>query len=224
MVTATHMGHVGFAERMHVRRTRGAMSGTLLVLLGIWGGIIPFLGPTFGYAYTPDAAWHYTIERLYLAVLPGAAAIIGGLLLIGSANRLVTSLGGWLAAAAGAWFIVGQPLSPLWNGGTVAGGTPADAGTNLGVAEEIGFFYGLGAVILFLAAMALGRMSVIGVRDLDSALAQRSRATDPTATDPTATDPAATDPTATDPAPPTPVEGPTGERPLGDTEPPTSGR
>jgi hypothetical protein len=33
------------------------------------------------------------------------------------------------------------------------------------VAEWVGFFLGLGVVIVFLAAMALGRMSVVSVRD-----------------------------------------------------------
>lgn len=31
--------------------------------------------------------------------------------------------------------------------------------------EQIGFFTGLGVVIVFLAALALGRLSVIGVRE-----------------------------------------------------------
>jgi hypothetical protein len=67
---------------------------------------------------------------------------------------------GWLAAAGGAWFIVGPTLSMLWSGGTTQAGTPA-AATTLGRAvQEIGFFYGLGAVILFLAALAIGRFSV----------------------------------------------------------------
>ncbi|MDQ2789811.1 MAG: hypothetical protein M3Y73_08900 [Actinomycetota bacterium] len=34
-----------------MRRSRGAMSGFLLVLLGIWGAIIPFVGPYFGYTF-----------------------------------------------------------------------------------------------------------------------------------------------------------------------------
>jgi hypothetical protein len=33
------------------------------------------------------------------------------------------------------------------------------------VAEWVGFFLGLGVVIVFLAAMALGRMSVVSIRD-----------------------------------------------------------
>jgi hypothetical protein len=46
-------------------------------------------------------------------------------------------------------------------------GTPT-ATTDAGqVAEWLGFFLALGVVIVFLAAMALGRMSVVSVRDAE---------------------------------------------------------
>ena len=60
---------------LRVRRSRGALSGVLLVLLGLWGAVIPFVGPYFRYAYTPDRAWEYTSGRLWLEVLPGAAVL-----------------------------------------------------------------------------------------------------------------------------------------------------
>jgi hypothetical protein len=54
----------------------------------------------------------------------------------------------------------------LWNNGVMQAGVPT-ATTDLGqVAEWIGFFLGLGVVIVFLAAVALGRMSVVSVRDV----------------------------------------------------------
>ena len=39
---------------------RGRLIGLLLMLLGGWGALVPFVGPYFGYAYTPDKAWVYT--------------------------------------------------------------------------------------------------------------------------------------------------------------------
>ena len=59
---------------LQMRRSRGALSGVLLMLLGLWGALIPFVGPYFRYAYTPDTAWTYNTGRLWLEVLPGAAA------------------------------------------------------------------------------------------------------------------------------------------------------
>jgi len=51
------------AGKLRVPRSRGAMTGLLLVLLGAWGGLIAFIGPYFHYAYTPDSAWTYTSGR-----------------------------------------------------------------------------------------------------------------------------------------------------------------
>jgi len=151
---------------MHVPRSRGAFTGFLLIVLGVWGGLVPFLGPVFGYAFTPDNAWDYTNGRLLLEVLPGAAAVLGGLVLLGTASRPVAHLGAWLATLAGVWFVVGRPLSALTNDGVPLAGHPAAATVTGTVAEAIGFFYGLGAVIILLGAYALGRMSVVGYRDV----------------------------------------------------------
>lgn len=164
---------LGMRDRLQVPRSRGAASGLLLVLLGIWGGLVPFLGPVFGYAFTPDDAWHFTWGRFWLEVLPAIATVLGGLWLLASANRISGWFGAWLAAAGGAWFIVGPEVSRLWNDGTMAAGSPASS-TDLGqVAEWVGFFLGLGAVIVFLAALALGRMSVVGIRDVRRVYADR---------------------------------------------------
>lgn len=54
-------------------RSRGAASGLVLVLLGIWGGLIPFVGPYFNYAFGTTAPWVFSFDRLWLNTLPGAA-------------------------------------------------------------------------------------------------------------------------------------------------------
>jgi len=151
---------------MQVPRSRGAVSGTLLVLLGVWGAFIPFVGPYFDFAYTPDNTWDYTDGRLLLEVLPGVGAVLGGLLVLGSANRVSATLGGWLAALSGAWFVLGVPLSTIWEGPTV--GDPT-GGTTRQALEYVGFFGGLGVAIVFLATFALGRFAVVGVREVERA-------------------------------------------------------
>jgi hypothetical protein len=167
---------------MWVPRSRGALSGTLLVLLGLWGALIPFVGPYFDYAYTPDETWNYTTGRLILEILPGAGAVLGGLLVLGSANRAVAMLGGWLAALSGAWFVLGVPLSALWASPTV--GEPI-GGTTRQVLEYVAFFGGLGVAIVFLAAFALGRFAVVGVREVERA-AQMVTPEEPATTAPAA--------------------------------------
>src|SRR5690349_18126997 len=72
---------------MRVPRTRGVGSGVLLILLGAWGALIPFIGPYFHFAYTPDTAWTWTWGRFFLEIVPGVAAALGGLILLVSAFR-----------------------------------------------------------------------------------------------------------------------------------------
>jgi hypothetical protein len=151
--------------RLQMSRSRGAMSGFLLILLGAWGALIPFVGPYLDFAFTPEQEWTWTTARGWLEVLPGAVAVAGGLLLLVSRNRATAMFGGWLAVIAGAWFVVGRAMAgPLRLG---------DAGTPVAVIEtkrvvlELVYFYGLGALIIFLGAVALGRISVRSVRDVE---------------------------------------------------------
>ena len=146
------------AGMLQMRRSRGAASGFLLVLLGLWGALVPFIGPYFHYAYTPDTAWTYTTARLWLEVLPGAAVVLGGVLLIIATGRHVALFGAVLAAAAGAWFTLGPILSPLWNDHVTMGGSPASATVFMRIMEQLGFFAALGLVIVFIAGAACGRI------------------------------------------------------------------
>ena len=154
------------AGMLQMRRSRGAFSGFLLILLGLWGALIPFVGPYFHFAYTPDTAWTYNTARLWLEILPGAAVFLGGFLLMVATGRHVALFGALLAAAAGAWFTLGPVLSPLWNNHVPMGGSPASSTVYMRIMEELGFFYALGVVIVFIAAAALGRISSVtsGIR------------------------------------------------------------
>jgi hypothetical protein len=163
-------------SRMRVPWTRGAMSGVMLIILGAWAAIVPFIGPYLDFAYTPAAntAWHWTTARGWLEVAPGAAAFAGGLLLLGSTNRAVAIAGSWLGVAGGAWLIVGPSLADVLDQSV---GTPdPTSSTNVQALEELFFFYGVGALILFFAATALGRLSVQSVRDVTVAEQRAARA------------------------------------------------
>jgi hypothetical protein len=148
------------AGMLQVRRSRGVLSGILLALLGIWGALIPFVGPYFHYAYTPDKAWTYNTGRLWLEILPGAAALLGGLLLMGSSGRHVKLFGATLGIVAGAWFVLGNVLAPLWTTAAPAG-VPASTTTLMRAMEQIGFFSGLGVAIVLVAGFAAGRMTAV---------------------------------------------------------------
>jgi hypothetical protein len=173
----------GGASRMEIARSRGAASGFLLILLGVWGALIPFVGPYFDFAYDPGVAWTWTTARGWLEVLPGAVTVLGGLLLLMSRNRATAMLGGWLAVVAGAWFVVGRMFaSPLQLGDF---GSPVSNTITGQAAIELAFFSGLGALIIFFGAMALGRVSVRSLRDLR--YAQRPVVAEPVVAEPVAT-------------------------------------
>jgi hypothetical protein len=145
---------------MRIRRSHGIFGGFLVTLLGIWGGIIAFVGPYFHYAYTPDKAWTYTTGRLELEILPGAGAFLGGLLIMAARSRHAAIFGSLLAIASGAWFALGNVFAPLWTVASPAGG-PASTGTLMRALEQVGFFTGLGIVIVMIAAAVAGRITAV---------------------------------------------------------------
>ncbi len=160
---STHGSHATGPSRMIMARRRGAVAGPLLMLLGAWGAIVPFIGHYFGYGYTPNNTWSWTAARGWMEVAPGAGAFVGGAVVTYTSHRAAASLGGWLAALSGAWFVLGTVFSPWWSAGFL--GRPMGDTTHV-ILERIGMFSGVGVVIVFLAGVALGGVSVIGVRDV----------------------------------------------------------
>ncbi|MEU5879803.1 hypothetical protein [Spirillospora sp. NPDC047279] len=151
------------AGTMHVPRTRGVLSGFMLVLIGLWGGLVPFVGPYAGFGFAPDEPWVYDTDRLQLSVAPAIAVGLGGLIVLLSANRAFAMFGAWIAILGGAWFTVGGLVATLWN----VNGIGAPLGTDEGrvLAEQLSAFTGLGVLAVFFGALALGRFAVVGVKE-----------------------------------------------------------
>lgn len=149
---------------MQIPRSRGAVSGLLIIALGVWGALVPFVGPLFDFAFTPDRPWAWTAGRGWLQVLPGVVAVLGGLMMFASRNRATAMLGSWMAVTAGAWLVVGRAAAgPL---GLGEAGEPVAANESQRVWLELTYFSGLGALIIFLSALAVGRLSVRTARDI----------------------------------------------------------
>jgi hypothetical protein len=164
------------AVATRIPRRRGSLCGVLLVLLGAWAALGPLVGPYFKFAYSPDTTWFYNSGRLYLSIIPGAVAALGGVAVLATRSRAAGLVGGLLAAAAGGWLIIGQPViaillkRPSINAGVpvLHGGGTAAAGaatTHWQLFETLGLFTGVGIVIVFLGALAMGRFSMISARD-----------------------------------------------------------
>ena len=210
---------------MRMARTRGLASGVLLLILGAWAAIVPFIGDYMDFAYTPTSTWTWTSGRGWYEVAPGAAAVLGGLLLLFSANRAVASLGAWLGIAGGAWLIIGPQLATFLDVGST--GTPTGTSTRVIALERLFYFDAIGAAILLVAAVALGRLSVRSVGDVRAARRHEAAAAESLAAEravaqpvaPLAPAPAATTaagPAA--PAAPTATEGPAANAAPGDID------
>lgn len=138
-----------------LRHVTTRVSGLIILIAGIWGGLIPFLGPTFNFTLGPNVAWHWTTGRLWLSVLPAAAAVLGGLILMGKGPRLSGKFGALLALAGGVWFAVGPDVSMLWNHGVSQQGVAHGHHTITRFLEYLTLHSGLGALITALAAYSL---------------------------------------------------------------------
>lgn len=153
---------------MRIPRSRGAVSGVLLIILGLAGALIPLVGPYFDFTIGADNAWSFSESHVWLSLVPGIAVAIGGFVLLTSANRATAALGAWLALAGGVWFVIGEQISQLWNNGQSIAGNAA-GGTGQRVAEQLAYYDGLGVLIAALAAFGLGRLAVRSVRDVELA-------------------------------------------------------
>lgn len=157
------------ASGVRTSRTRGGLSGLMLAALGAWGGVAPFIGPSIRFGFTPDQAWHYTPGRLYLSAIPGAVVLLTGIVVLVTRSRWLGGLCAFLAALGGAWFITGSALVTLLpanvSAASASTGHPLAAGAANAVLTSLAFYAGTGALIVFFAALALGRFSVAAYRD-----------------------------------------------------------
>jgi len=144
------------------------MCGLILVLLGAWGALAPYVGPYFGYGFTPDRAWDNTSGRLYLSALPGAVVLITGLMIMMTRSRGFGGFCAFIAALGGGWFIAGSALIallPASVGNSILTGAPIGTTRARLVLDTLGLYRATGALIVFFAALALGRFSIAAHKD-----------------------------------------------------------
>ncbi|MGH3440931.1 MAG: hypothetical protein ACRDUY_02585 [Nitriliruptorales bacterium] len=126
--------------------------GVLLILIGAASAFLPLVGPLFGFEAGGEAAWVLTTERVVGHVLPGAAAVIGGIMMLPAA-RSSRIIGSFIALLAGVWLtlspaVYGTPLTLPGTGGEL--GDPVQVGALLV------YHFGAGLLVTILAAIALG--------------------------------------------------------------------
>lgn len=143
-------------RRRSTRWTPAAIPiGLLLMLLGAWTFFVPLVGPYFGYGFFTNNTWTFSGIHWELMLGTGILMFVGGLLMTMPAAPL-GSFGGLLTLVAGVWLLVGPSIYPLW-GARVGIATPH--GQTLRTLLWIGYFYGSGAIAVYLSALAHGMLS-----------------------------------------------------------------
>lgn len=128
----------------------------LVSLVGAWGGLVPFIGPTFGLDADGTHAWKWSLAHAVLWVSPGATALLVGLIIIkqsravGRAGPLITGL---VVAICGAWFVVGPLVWPTFEHGHVI--FLLQSPTRV-LVREVGWSLAPGAALLLLGGCAIG--------------------------------------------------------------------
>lgn len=164
---------------------RRRICGALLIITGLWGGLIPFVGPTFNFSMGSTPAWTWNESHATLHVAPAVTAILGGALLIVGVGRLVAGMGGLLAMLGGIWFVIAPSLHPLWASSASASGSSmggmsmmsmggAHTSATKSALEGLAYHYGTGAIIAVLGALALG--VVLATRTAPAPAEQRETA------------------------------------------------
>ena len=131
-------------------------AGLLIALLGAWAALVPLVGPYFDFGFHTDETWAFTEAHWTLSLAPGIAAGVAGLLMT-FPSRAFGATVAILATLAGAWLVLGPTLYPLWNPGETV--EPIAASENLTALKWVGYYYGPGALILFLSGLAEGMLS-----------------------------------------------------------------
>jgi hypothetical protein len=97
-----------------------ALIGTLVVLIGVWAGLVPFVGPAFAFSADGSSSWMWTLPHAVLWAVPGAVAVDMGLLLLlmipraaAGRARATSVWAGCLIAASGAWLALGLYVWPV---------------------------------------------------------------------------------------------------------------
>jgi hypothetical protein len=132
-------------------------AGLLTLLVGAWGGIVPFVGPLFGFSADGSRSWTWSLPHALLSLTPGAVAVTAGVLVMAAGGTLYRpgglKLGGLMAALCGAWFVIGPVAWPVLEHSRVfVGASPMRE-----LAYWIGYSLGPGTLLAALGAFVLGR-------------------------------------------------------------------
>ena len=145
--------------------------GAAIALIGAWAALVAYVGPTFGYPMPPGSdqpAWDWSASHTWRHLLPGVAAVVGGVLIF-TASRSRVLAGSLVALLAGIWMIISPFVVRAWLDGG-GGGGGGDASTVMSIITPLGYHHVPGILTLGLSAFLIGRLTAreTSRRDEDS--------------------------------------------------------
>jgi hypothetical protein len=158
-----------------VRTWTRVLLAVMLMALGLWVFLLPLAGPYFGFGF---ARWRFSQLHWVTSLAAGIAIFLGGALVM-SRRRLLEQIGGLAALAGGVWLVVAPSLHQVWSPTALA---PRPAGAWHTAWLWIAYFYGPGALAIYLAAHAQA-LSRHGKPDHSPATEQRRPAAPATTRD-----------------------------------------
>ena len=167
------------ATSPQVRTWTRVLLAMMLMALGVWVFLLPLAGPYFGFGFDTATRWRFSQLHWVTGLAAGAAIFVGGALVM-SRRRLLEEIGAFAALAGGVWLLVAPSLHQVWSPAALA---PQPAGAWHTAWLWIGYFYGPGALAIYLAARAQA-LSRRGAADDSSATEQLRRPTAAQSTSP----------------------------------------
>jgi hypothetical protein len=131
------------------------LAGTAAAVVGAWGGLVPYIGNSFGYSSNGTGSWVWNLQHGLLYLLPGALAFAAGVAIVATARtsrrRFVSPIAGLAALLSGAWFVLGPFVWPIYYNEAVFG--PASPVRSFG--NLAGYNLGTGLLLTILGTLAL---------------------------------------------------------------------
>lgn len=170
MTTGTLTGHESFGRstveprdrtmRLRLGRVGLGTAGAVALLASAWGGIVPYVGPLFGFSADGAGSWHWSLAHSMLFLVPGAAGVLLGLFVIAESRgvtvgkgRLSLATAGTLLILCGAWFAIGSYAWPVLTNS----GSYFSSATHLRfLTYELGYSVGVGLVLVMCGAFVTG--------------------------------------------------------------------
>ncbi len=135
------------------------LGGFVALLLSAWAGIVPFVGPVFGFSADGSSSWTWNQVHALGAAVPGAVGVVACIVAMVCARRPMgmqsagsLATAGFVLFLCGAWLAVVPVVWPVLVGTYFHAATPS-----MTLAHWMGYSAGPGVLLAGFGGLFLGR-------------------------------------------------------------------